>query len=344
MLKLTLPKRERIFGPEKSKVFEIIGGKAFIADVAIATGGKFDDNSHVEGDNLLKERAGWYWTGDKVDNDNMLAVTAEGTKFYPRPVISRGFSVRPALQFSSIDDLTSLVSEDLEDVEEGIKKGKVYVPLYVEKENTIQLQELLNDGKIKPIDPNKVSFPTFLGTFESEPFRQKNNFYYAYEGDLYLLLEFTNARISAKLNDGRRYGNGDSILLKVEETDLYVDEEKKEAYFDLLLFAGVPITKMEQYFDVYLKELLALQKVVREINGKSQSNLKTSPKDYDNAMEAQKPAQYFSKLCAKSASLDVKIQELMKQLKQIEAEKKDIDEKIGQCRRLMSQEGTGYEK
>lgn len=361
MLKLIIPKNEDIYGPESSKVFDIIGRRAAMSDVAIATGGYIGEDNHIEGDNSLKGRTGWYWNENKYNYSDALSVDAGGGKGF-NCVGFRYIGVCPALQFSSIDDLTNVLSGELEDLGDGIKKGKLYVPLYVEKE--IQDKLLKLDGKIKPLDQNIVFFPTDSNYYGGKPVKQKYNSYYEYEGKLYLLLDVNSCYDGEPIQftNGEYYKDGDKIFVEVRETDVYPDENKKEngyykAYFDKILFAGVPFdhtgvypddfekSDMRRYLDVYWQELEKLQSVVRKIRDKGQSNWETNPENdvlatTDILKEAQNLANYFTQLCVKSASLEKQIRDIREQLANAEKDKKDTDKQIKSFRELMNQGGT----
>ena len=159
-----------------------------------------------------------------------------------------------------------------------------------------------------------------------------------------------------KLLDGKYYKNGNDVCFKVVETDLYVDEENKEAYFDKILFAGIPFdhtaeppedfdkSDIRQYLDVYLQELEKLQQVVRKIKDKTQSDTKTNSEYSDStrtnsAMNDNKLAYYFSLLCKKSDLLGTQIEQLEEKLRKAKEQKKDIDKKIEEHRTKMDQEG-----
>ena len=377
MLKLVLPEYERVFGTEASRVFNKKEKKAPISDVAIAMGGY---TTSIMWDN--KERTGSYWLREVYSDKDAYVVSEKGYKtnlgFYACDV-----GCCPGLKFESIDEIINLVSGELEDLGEGVKKGKVYVPLYVEKENQDKLQQLLKEKKIKPLDQKIVTFPTnstkqnmcyvypkncvtegdiqMQGErIRSKPVERKDYSYYEYEGELYLLLEinscYNDEYIYMKLLDGKYYKNGNDVFFKVVETDLYVDEENKEAYFDKILFAGIPFdhtaeppedfdkSDIRQYLDVYLQELEKLQQVVRKIKDKTQSDTKTNSEYSDStrtnsAMNDNKLADYFSLLCKKSDLLGTQIEQLEEKLRKAKEQKKDIDKKIEEHRTKMDQEG-----
>ena len=309
-----------------------------------------------------KERTGDYWLREVYSDADARSVTKDGYSSIIG-LFACDVGCCPGLEFESIDEIANLVSGELEDLGEGVKKGKVYVPLYAEKEKQDKLQQLLKEKKIKPLDHNIVTFPTnsnkqnrcyiiehpeYYPDVETRslPVKRKDYSYFEYEGELYLLLEINSCYDDKfkfmKLLDGKYYKNGNVVFFKVVETDLYVDEENKEAYFDKILFAGIPYnhtgkppvdfdkTDIRQYLDVYLQELKKLQQVVREIKDKTQSDMKTKSENNgstttNSAMKDKDLAKYFLQLCEESDSLGTKIEELEKELRKAKEQKANID-------------------
>lgn len=298
MIRMIMRKPEDINATENKKVFDIIGRQAPMSDVAIATGGYVSESSHIIGDNSLKGRTGVYWTKGRCDDSRARAFGSLGDLSYNN-VCDRDVGVRPALLFSSIDDLTNVVSGELEDFQ-GIKRGKLYVPLYIDQNAQEQLLRLLNDEKLEPLNQNKVTFPTDSNRYNDyrKPFKQKNNSYYKYQDKLYVLLDVNSCYDGdpIQFTDGKYYKDGDKIFAEVVEVYVYFNEEKNEneyyvADFDRILFAGVPFNHTGRYpkdfensdigiyLNVYWQELEKLQLVVKEIKDKGQSNLETNPKN-----------------------------------------------------------------
>lgn len=320
MIRMTIRNQGDIYEP--NYIIDIIGKKAPISDVAIATGESVMFIDHINGDNSLKGRTGCYWNKDRYSNSYAHMVDTFGHKNVEF-VFNRTVGVRPTLEFSSIDDLTNVVSGEIEDIENGIKRGKLYVPLYVaEKDIHDELKELLSAEKIQPLDQSIVTFPTDSnGLHDSyKPFKQKNNSYYRYKDKLYVLLDVNLVEVVSFLGEPEPiqftnyeyYKNGDRIFVEVLPTYVYTNGEKNEdgyyeADFDKILFAGVPFdhtgnypedfekSDMGQYLDVYWQELEKLQEVVKKIKDKSQSNSEENLENNDPCMaEFEKKVQIIN--------------------------------------------------
>ena len=301
MIKMIIRESEDINATKNKKVFDIIGRQAPMSDVAISTGGKVSGSfNNIKGDKSLKGRTGVYWTKGRYDDWSARVIYFNGDELCSG-FDERSVGVRPALKFSSIDDLKNVVSGELEDFQ-GIKRGKLYVPLYIDQNAQEQLLRLFNDGKLEQLNQNKVTFPTVSNRYYDygEPFKQKNNSYYKYQNKLYVLLDVNSCYKGKPIQftDGKYYKDGDKIFAEVVEVYVYFNEEKNEnedyvADFDRILFAGVPFdhtgrypmdfdnSDIGRYLKVYWQELEKLQLVVKKIKDKGQSNLETNPKNLD---------------------------------------------------------------
>ena len=74
--------QEQIFENDKLSIFEKRGTKAAVTDFSILLGAFVSDYYHVDGDNSLEGRTGYYWTkSDDGDNDARV-VSGGGRKDY----------------------------------------------------------------------------------------------------------------------------------------------------------------------------------------------------------------------------------------------------------------------
>lgn len=289
MLNLTLPQIRDFYPYEKveeSNILKHIGPLAPSSDVAKARGG-FEHDGKMG-----------YWTLDYHGSMLMHTVSpsAEPPSFLDFEFFFKKHPcIRPVFKFSSLEEVKKMVGE-LEDLEDGIKRGILYLPLYAAStQKQDELSDLLNSRKLTPL--GNVNFPTESNKYND--FGAPINRYYEYNGELYLLLEVdysdtsNNKDRQIQLSNGKSYKNGDLVFIKVEGTDLYVDERSKKAFIDPVVTSGISIdplgydldsiavdpfyfneTGIGRYLNErFLKELLKLQQAVREIKGKSLSNI-----------------------------------------------------------------------
>ncbi len=65
----------QIFGDNKSEIMNIYGTKAAITDFLILLGGYVSDSFHVNNDNELKNRTGYWWTKTPYNSNCARAVS-----------------------------------------------------------------------------------------------------------------------------------------------------------------------------------------------------------------------------------------------------------------------------
>ena len=104
MSDFTFLTEEQYFGNDKLEILEKRGTKAAITDFSILLGAYVSDNNHIENDNSLEGRTGYYWTKSDDGYNDARVVNAYGNS-YCIPVNERYGGARPALPFSSIGSI-----------------------------------------------------------------------------------------------------------------------------------------------------------------------------------------------------------------------------------------------
>lgn len=117
MSEFTFLTEEQCFGNEKLDILEKRGTKAVITDFSILLGGVVVDYWHIDGDDSLEGRTGYYWTKSDDGGNDARAVDEYGNRNYDS-VTRRNSGARPALPFSSIGSIpTNGVSGDQKEQE-----------------------------------------------------------------------------------------------------------------------------------------------------------------------------------------------------------------------------------
>ena len=82
MSDFTFLTQEQFFENDKLDIFEKRGTKAAVTDFSILLGAFVSNDYHVDGDNSLEGRTGYYWTkSDDGDNDARV-VDCNGSRIY----------------------------------------------------------------------------------------------------------------------------------------------------------------------------------------------------------------------------------------------------------------------
>ena len=104
--KFTLLTEEQIL--EDIEIMRKLGSKCAITDFAILLGAYVSDEYHVDDDDSLKGRTGWYYTASSYGNGDVHYVHEDGSRYWGNAGMRSG-GIRPALPFSDI----SLISPNI---------------------------------------------------------------------------------------------------------------------------------------------------------------------------------------------------------------------------------------
>ena len=246
MSKFTFLEKEQYFDDE----IDIIGKrgtKAAITDFSILLGGFVSDNHHIDGDESLAGRTGYYWTkSDDGDSNARLGYSA-GTWGYS--VYVRYGGARPALPFSSIDKIpTNGVSGKLKKDKDGV--------LYVEYGYYPQMvatnqDELERAYKAKKIARTGNSYTTDSKRYDDydSKFEAQGHEEYIDEktGKRYVRVIANLHKENTQLSNGQTYRTGDPVWVEVEPIKWLVDKDAKVMLTDKIIFAGVQFKHETDY-------------------------------------------------------------------------------------------------
>ena len=101
----TLLSDEQTFGSQQIDVIKKMGGKCAISDFAILLGAYVSSYYHVDGDNSMRGRTGW-WYFSSSDGDGYVRAVYESGMRRCAFAGERSGAVRPALPFSNISDIS----------------------------------------------------------------------------------------------------------------------------------------------------------------------------------------------------------------------------------------------
>ena len=251
MSNLTFLTREQCFESEKLDILQKRGTKAAITDFSILLGGWADSNKdywHIDGDDSLEGRTGFYWTkSDDGDND-ARGVDGSGRRSC-RNVLERGGGARPALPFSSISSIpTNGVSgkrakDGVLEVEYGFYPQKA-----VSKDMQERLESAFKSGSLSRTGKNYTTDSRRYDDYDAE-FSPKQHQEYQYNGKRYVRVE-ANSDFGGgefQLSNGEKYRDGDNVWVEVSPVKWLVDERAKIMLTDKLIFSGVQFNHTRDY-------------------------------------------------------------------------------------------------
>ena len=251
MSNLTFLTREQCFESEKLDILQKRGTKAAITDFSILLGGWADSNKdywHIDGDDSLEGRTGFYWTKSD-DGDNDARVVDGSGRRSCRNVLERGGGARPALPFSSISSIpTNGVSgkrakDGVLEVEYGFYPQKA-----VSKDMQERLESAFESGSLSRTGKNYTTDSRRYDDYDAE-FSPKQHQEYQYNGKRYVRVE-ANSDFGGgefQLSNGEKYRDGDNVWVEVSPVKWLVDERAKIMLTDKLIFSGVQFNHTRDY-------------------------------------------------------------------------------------------------
>ena len=251
MSNLTFLTREQCFESEKLDILQKRGTKAAITDFSILLGGWADSNKdywHIDGDDSLEDRTGFYWTKSD-DGDNDARVVDGSGRRSCRNVLERGGGARPALPFSSISSIpTNGVSgkrakDGVLEVEYGFYPQKA-----VSKDMQERLESAFESGSLSRTGKNYTTDSRRYDDYDAE-FSPKQHQEYQYNGKRYVRVE-ANSDFGGgefQLSNGEKYRDGDNVWVEVSPVKWLVDERAKIMLTDKLIFSGVQFNHTRDY-------------------------------------------------------------------------------------------------
>ena len=280
--------KEQYFGDEKLDIFEKRGTKAAITDFAIALNGFVSTVNHVDSDNSLKGRTGYFWTKSDDGNHDACAVTENGDLKTNMSIIRRNGGARPALSFSSIDTIsTNEVRGKFEEDKDGVKF--VYDGYYPQTAPETDIQDELDrlSGCAEWIRNNRI--PEVCTVFHSYDLSENTIKYekidgYRHNGKIYVAM---NQQQTAQLSNGKKYFRGQLVWFEVEPIKRLISEQGKVTVTEKIIFAGIPFNHTHDYKTENF-EKTPIYRFTNEIWAKDVERLKSIVKGIERSSELRK--------------------------------------------------------
>ena len=216
MSNFTFLTEEQYLGSDKLEILEKRGTKAAITDFSILLGAYVSNNIHIENDNSLEGRTGYYWTKSYNGRNDARVVTAAGSGDY-NPVNGRNGGARPALPFSSISSIPTN-GESGKRARDGILE--VEYGYYPQKAVSKDMQERLERAyRSGSISRTRNSYTTDSRKYDAynKKFLAKQHKEYEYNGKRYVRVEANSYYDGGDftLSNGEQYRNGDDVWVEV---------------------------------------------------------------------------------------------------------------------------------
>lgn len=240
MIEFTLLTETEIFGDADGNgqldIFKAYGTKCAADDFAILSGVYVPAGIFTPEGNDLKNRTCWWWSQTSVDNQFVRAVDYDGRKnrIY---CDNRDVGIRPALKYSSIQDICSNEVRGYNGVTEVKCFNKLSYAPDIDLQNILEQSylagNLLKTNKKVPRD--KKAWDDYDNPYEEELIDT-----YVYNNEVYARVRANFDENEYTLSNGITYKKGDYVWVKEEPCTLLVDKEKDLAIFKNAITGGIP--------------------------------------------------------------------------------------------------------
>ena len=235
---------EQIFGNNKLDIISRYGTKCAITDFSILLGGGTSKRYTREA--LARGITGWWWTKSFDGVNEVFVVSEDGIRF-SFEVSNRDIGVRPALPYSSIQQVSSNAVRGASGIKE-ILYGE-YPQTIVDEDYSYELERAYNNGSLKTTGKN---YTTDLVSWRdlyarSFNFKARTHTEYEYNGGKYIRFVGDSRCGGDVLSDGRTIKSGNAYWVRVEPITWLVDERANIALSKKIIFSGVQFNNRRDY-------------------------------------------------------------------------------------------------
>ena len=239
----TFLSEEQVFGSEQIDVIKKMGGKCAISDFAILLGAYVSSDYHIDGDNSMRGRTGWWNLSSSNGAGDVRGVDIVGGRGWTTASNRYGV-VRPVLPFSNISDipLKGLKGRDgFFEVEYGeYPQYAIDIDLGIILDTSFHAGVLRKTGKTYTTDSRR--WDAF-----SEKFRPVKHEEFEYNGKCYVRVKSNEIPTKFKLSNGVTAYYGMYVWLEVSPIKWIVDEKAKLLVSKVSLASGVRFCDDRQY-------------------------------------------------------------------------------------------------
>ena len=288
MLDLTFLSEEQVFDDNQLDIFkekvDIFGDnqlytvqnnqrECIITDFTSLLGVVYQDTGSIFGD---------WWTKSPNEDDNITTVDVGGNSDYSFADVY-DIGIRPAFVYSSIKSDFSNKVREVSGIKE-IEYGE-YPQWAVDEENSLRLEELYNDGKIRETGKKYTTYFSDIDYEEDEDgktvFSERTHIEYEYDGKKYIRFVGDVNSEDGYLKDGREIEDGKIYWISVEPIVWLVDEKNDIALSKYIIVSGIQFddkdiykgdfenTVIKRFMDTYLAKEIECSLADKLIENKS---------------------------------------------------------------------------
>ena len=223
-------------------VIKKLGTKCAVSDFAILLGAYVSDDYHVDEDNSMRGRTGWWYLSNSAVIGCVKAVNELGN-VTSKSLDNRAGCVRPILSYSNIPNISKGViigKNGLLEVEYGeYPQYAVDTSLAKTLESNYSSGRIKKTGKTYTTDSRKWNEVSF-------PFRAQEHEEYEYNGKRYVRAKYINTS-PYELSNGQTCIEGNIVWVEVSPIKWIVDEKAKLLISKTLLASGIRFCNNGKY-------------------------------------------------------------------------------------------------
>jgi len=243
MTDMTFLTIEEVLGNNKLDIFSQYGTKCAITDFSIFLGGYVSDEYCAKGGRTKADRTGYWWTKTSDGDNDARVVGTRGYKDYDY-VYNREGGARPALPYSSIQNLSSNVVRGANGILE-VQYGE-YPQMVVKDEESRILERAYNNGLMKRTGRIYTTDSVDIKGIGKE-FTPYSHIEYEYGIDKFIRVIGNSNSKNKILSDGRTVRADQSYWIRVEPITWFVDKKANIALSKKIIFSGVQFNKIRNY-------------------------------------------------------------------------------------------------
>ncbi len=250
MIHFTFLNSDQILGGPTSKqlkIFEKRGTKAVVSDYAITLGGYVSTKFHMENQQSLSNRTGWYWTKTLGKDNQACAINPNG-ELRSCETYGRYIGIRLAVAYSEIKD----IAKNIMKADDGIIEMDCGVlPNRAEDANTQKLLEKLYQKQ------ELKQFRSYY-TIDSRKDKEYNK---AFKERYQIIMEYNNQKFiriksepfykEFKLSNEVNYKEENYIWIPLTSIRWWADEEADMAITKDIIFAGIQFNGRKNYNGIF---------------------------------------------------------------------------------------------
>ena len=241
----TLLSDEQTFGSQQIDVIKKMGGKCAISDFAILLGAYVSSDYHVDGDNSMRGRTGWWYLSSSDGDGDVRDVNRAGDRICTYAGRRAG-AVRPALPFSNISDISL----------NGVKGRHGFLEVeygeYPQYAVDTNLGRILDDSfQVGVLRRTGKTYTTDSRRWDanSKRFSPVQHEEFEYNGKRYVRVKSNDTDENFKLSNGVTVHPGMYVWLEVSPIKWIVDDRAKMLVSKTLLASGIRFCNDGQYRD-----------------------------------------------------------------------------------------------